>query len=136
MPAGRPKKFNDTENMEKMINKYFDWCDSLKQEIKTIKGIQTIYKPYTVSGLCLYLNITTETLLQYEKQKEFSATIKRAKKRIENWIEEHALTRDIDTTSAIFNLKNNFGWKDKQEIDQNIANKDDKPFEIKITVVE
>ena len=33
---------------------------------------------------------------------------------------------DTNPTVSIFNLKNNFGWKDKQEVD--IGNADDKPF--------
>lgn len=43
-----------------------------------------------------------------------------------------------DTTAAIFWLKNRQPdkWRDKQEIDQNVGNKDDKPFEVNIKVVE
>ncbi len=115
--AGRPKKYSEKEDFQNKVNAYFEWCDSQKQAIPSEKGIKIIYKPYTVSGLCLYLDITRETLCQYEKDEIFSDTIKRAKGRIENWIEEHAMTRDIDNTSAIFNLKNNFGWRDKQEIE-------------------
>lgn len=125
MAAGRPKKYSEKEEFEKKVNDYFNWCDSQTKEIVTDKGIKTVYKPYTVSGLCLYLNITRETLCKYQEKEEFSDTIKIAKHRIENWIEEHALTREIDNTSAIFNLKNNFGWKDKQEIESNNVNKNE-----------
>ena len=102
------------------MDDYFYWCDSQKQIIKTEKAIKIVVKPYTVSGLCLYLGISRDTLCEYEKK--FPDTVKGAKTRIENWIEEHAMTKDIDNVSAIFNLKNNFGWKDKQEIESKNEN--------------
>ena len=80
------------------------------------------FKPYTISGLCLYIDMTRETLSQYEKQEQFSDTIKKAKQRIENWVEENSLIGNINPTTSIFNLKNNFGWKDRQEIDAKTVN--------------
>lgn len=117
--GGRPRKYTNVDELENKINEYFEWCDEQTRETFDNKGNMRIgYKPYTVSGLCLYLDIHTDTLLDYEKNDpKFSLTIKMAKKKVENWIEEHALMRDVDNTSAIFNLKNNFGWRDKQEIE-------------------
>lgn len=115
--GGRPKKYSETEVLEQKINEYFDMCEE--------KG-----KPYTITGLCLYLDVDRVTLLRYEEKQEFCNTIKRAKNKIENYIEEHSITGDLNPTVSIFNLKNNFGWKDKTEVDQNIGNKDNKPFNI------
>jgi hypothetical protein len=43
---------------------------------------------------------------------------------------------DINTTFAIFKLKQKcYGWSDKQEVDQTISNKDDKPFKVEIEVI-
>lgn len=57
---------------------------------------------------------------QYETDKpEFTNTIKKARCFIEKHYEE--LLQNGNTTGAIFALKN-FGWKDKQEIDQNNTN--------------
>ena len=113
----RPRKYQTNKELENKINKYFQMCDESKETIKTEKTIKIIYKPYTVSGLCLYLDITRETLCQYEKMDIFSDTVKKAKTKIENWIEEHSLSGDLHPVVSIFNLKNNFGWKDKQEIE-------------------
>lgn len=44
----------------------------------------------------------------------FFDTIKNAKLKIENYLEKHLVT-DNGVTGIIFNLKNNYGWKDKQE---------------------
>ena len=100
----RPRKFDNAGDLQEKIESYFIKCEDEK-------------KPYTVSGLCVHLDVTRETLSQYEKKKEFSDTIKKAKTMIENWIEENALLNKLNSVVAIFNLKNNFGWKDKQELE-------------------
>lgn len=102
---GRPKKYERVEDMEEAIEKYFAEQDK--------KGM-----PYTVSGLALALDMTRETLLRYEENDIFSDTIKRAKQKIEEYVETRLFVSGI-ATGVIFNLKNNFGWKDKQEIEQN-----------------
>lgn len=102
--SGRPRKYNTVEEMQETIDNYFMERD--------MKGL-----PYTVSGLALALDMTRETLLRYEENLEFSDTIKRAKQKIEEYVETRLFVSGI-ATGVIFNLKNNFGWKDKQEIEQ------------------
>lgn len=113
MQRGRPRKYTESEIMQKKINNYFKECDKNNE-------------PYTITGLCLVLDICRDTLLEYTKNEEFSDTIKKAKLKVENYLEKHLIT-DNSTTGIIFNLKNNFGWKDKQELEHsgNINN----PFE-------
>jgi hypothetical protein len=123
---GRPKKFDCPKVMRERMCEYFDDCDSQTKMIVNDKGQTKIYyKPYTISGLCLALNIeSTTTLTDYENDPMFSSTVKMAKKIVENWVEEKSLTGDINATTAIFNLKNNFGWKDKSEVETNDVSKD------------
>lgn len=111
--AGRPKKYTEVELIQQKIDAYFKECDNK-------------HTPYTVTGICLALDITRETLNQYLKDSEFSDTIKKAKLKVENYLEKHLIT-DTSTTGIIFNLKNNFGWTDKQQLEHsgNINN----PFE-------
>lgn len=101
MPVGRPKKYNSVEEMQQKIDKYFKDCEKKNE-------------PYTITGLCVALDICRDTLSEYIKNKEFSDTIKKAKLKVENYLEKRLIT-DNSTTGIIFNLKNNFGWKDKQE---------------------
>lgn len=98
---GRPKKYTEVQVMQQKINKYFADCVENKE-------------PYTVTGLCIALDLCRDTLSEYMKKEEFSDTIKKAKLKVENYLEKHLIT-DSSTTGIIFNLKNNFGWKDKQE---------------------
>lgn len=113
--GGKPKAFESVKEMQIKIDKYFKYCDS-KTEI--LSDGKYKYKPYTISGLCLYLNITRETLNAYSKLDEYSDTIKQAKNKIENWLEENSLIGLTNPTVSMFNLKNNFGWKDRTEVEQ------------------
>lgn len=113
--GGRPKKYSEVEQLQKKINEYFKMCDEKE-------------KPYTITGLCLYLDIDRVTLLRYEEKDEFCSTIKRAKNKVENYVEENSLMGKLNPTVSIFNLKNNFGWKDKTEIETNQNIKVDNPY--------
>jgi benzoyl-CoA reductase/2-hydroxyglutaryl-CoA dehydratase subunit BcrC/BadD/HgdB len=95
----RPKLYTKVEDMEKIIKKYFDECD--KKE-----------KPYTMSGLAYALDMDRKSLLNYSKDEKFFPTIKKAKEKVEQQLEENALSNKSNSTFTIFNLKNNFGWKD------------------------
>lgn len=107
MGAGRPLKYKSVKAMQEDIDKYFAECDE--------KG-----KPYTVSGLAYALGTNRQTLINYEDKEQFFDTIKDAKAKIELFNEELLYDKNVSTTGVIFNLKNNYGWKDKQEIEAEI----------------
>ena len=113
--AGRPRKYNKVEDMEIAIDKYFQECDA-KEE------------PYTMSGLALALGFDSRrSLINYcdyedEEEKGFLPTIKRARAKCEFDIERGLLSGKYNPTGAIFNLKNNYDWKDKQEIAAEVSN--------------
>lgn len=102
MPAGRPLKFQSVKELQAKIDDYFSTCD-LGEE------------PYTITGLALALDTSRETLCEYEERPEFVDTIKSAKGKCEKQIEVMALKGKYNPAFAIFNLKNNYGWKDKNE---------------------
>ena len=107
--TGRPLKYTSVEDMQRDIDKYFAECDEQK-------------RPYTVSGLAYALGTNRQTLINYEEKSEFIDTIKSAKAKIERFNEEMLYSKDISTVGVIFNLKNNYGWKDKQEIEADVKN--------------
>lgn len=98
----RPKLYDNVEKLEKDINEYFKMCD--KKD-----------KPYTMSGLALALNMSRQSVINYSNDDKFFDTIKKARQRVEAQLEENALMNKYNPTFTIFNLKNNFNWKDKQE---------------------
>jgi hypothetical protein len=79
-------------------------------------------RPYTISGLCNFLDIHMDTWCEYAKKSEFSDSIKKAKKFVEQYVEEGLLNGSLNAIGAIFNLKNNFGWVDKIEVNTNTGN--------------
>lgn len=103
MPAGRPLKFKSSEELQEKIQSYFDECKQNR-------------RPLTITGLALALDTTRDLLLDYEEKDEYSDTIKKAKLFIHNFAEER-LFGDGNKTGIIFNLKNNWNWKDKTETD-------------------
>lgn len=110
--------YKTPEDMQKVIDEYFDWCDN---RTKTIYDNKTAHEivinfpaPYTMSGLARKLGFSRQALSDYKKKDEFLDTITRARERVEEDIE----TRLMETRNekgAMFNLKNNFGWRDKTE---------------------
>ena len=98
------RKFKSVKSLQNAIDKYFLECEQ--------KG-----KPYTVSGLAYALDTTRRTLLDYEEKDGYSHVIKKAKSKIEAFNEELLYSKDVPTVGVIFNLKNNYDWKDKQEIE-------------------
>ena len=101
----RPKLYESAEKLQKDIDDYFKMCD--KKE-----------KPYTMSGLALTLDMSRQSLINYSKDEEFFDTIKKARQKVETQLEEN-LYRLGNNSGVIFNLKNNFDWKDKVEVEAN-----------------
>ena len=115
--VGRPRAFKSVEEVEKKINAYFNYCEEKE-------------KPYTMSGLAYYLEVSRQTLVNYSYKDEYFDTIKKARDKVQMQLEENALSNKANPTFTIFNLKNNFDWKDKIEhsssevenINKNISN--------------
>lgn len=141
--GGRPLKFASVEELQTQIDAYFAACDPHPEQVisyefpkKTItddKGKErevtdydqepqpvtrwhvTRQKEYSITGLANYLHTSRATLVDYEERDEFFNTIKAAKDKIEEFWEHMLIGPNV--TGVIFNLKNNYGWRDQQNID-------------------
>lgn len=100
--VGKPRAFKSVEELEEKINAYFKYCEEKE-------------KPYTMSGLAYFLNVDRKTIVNYSHEEEYFPTIKKARDRVQMQLEENALINKGNPTFTIFNLKNNFNWKDKIE---------------------
>lgn len=98
---GMTPQYKTPEEMQEVINIYFSEC--IMEE-----------RPFTVSGLAYSLHLTRQSLCNYEVKPEFLDTIKRAKQKVELSLEEK-LVDGKAVAGIIFNLKNNYGYKDKTE---------------------
>lgn len=95
--------YKNPKSLKKSIDAYFADCDDKK-------------KPYTVTGLTMALGMSSRRiLLDYQTRGDFGIIVTNAKLRIENYLEQKLLT-EKHVIGHLFNLKNNFGWKDSQEL--------------------
>lgn len=117
-------KYKTQEELQKGIDKYFTQCDESQ-------------KPYTMSGLAYSLGIDRVTLINYGKNDLFFTLIKEAKDRVQAQLEENALMGKSNSTFTIFNLKNNYGWRDTVEVknDNELSKLDELLKEVKNSAV-
>lgn len=95
--VGRPLKIETPEQMEKILNEYFETTEENK---------------ITITGICLALDLDKSNFYAYEKREGYENIVKRARMIVENSYE--ISLRENGRTGDIFALKN-FGWVDKQE---------------------
>ena len=114
MPAGRPPKYKTPDEMQVIIDQYF-----VDNQYRTDNGV---VKRYTMSGLALALGMSRRALVDYAHKDEFLPTIKDARLVVEESLEQSLYGTGV--AGVIFNLKNNFGWKDQQEINANVTTRD------------
>ena len=105
-PFGRPRKWTDPIEFSQLVDSYFD--EMVRGDIPTI------------SGLAVYLDSDRKTLLNYAKRDDFFRTIQRARARCEAALETRGLLGGLNPALTIFSLKNNYGWVDRSEVDQNL----------------
>lgn len=91
------------EDFDRLAEAYFAYCKEAGE-------------PVLLTGLALALGFCdTQALYEYRRYEEFAQPVRRALTRVEMEYERHLRTGG--GTGAVFALKN-FGWKDKQEMDQ------------------
>ena len=138
-PGGRPPHYKTVEQMQPVIDEYFENC---QHEYFTDDDGKPIYNPRgepvikrynfpSVTGLALALGFSSRTeVWNYQKKKEFSNAITRAKMKIDAAIESEMRSDKLKPQAGIFLLKNmKTGWEDKQTLEHTGG---DKPVETKI----
>tara|TARA_R110000822_G_scaffold185455_1_gene324605 strand:+ start:39 stop:434 length:396 start_codon:yes stop_codon:yes gene_type:complete len=112
--AGQPMAFKTVEELEEKVESFFTSEDAFiinyKDEVE-----DKIFAP-TMAGLALHLGVDRRTLVNYSNKEEYFPTIRKARARIESHLEKKLYGNNV--TGLIFNLKNNFDWKDKSEVAQ------------------
>lgn len=120
VPQFKPGRMKYTpEAFEKGIVEYFQAVEEENKQRKLQRFTGEKLKPYTLSGICVYLGISRETWREYSNREDYAQAIKQARMIVENFVEEGLLNGSINPIGGIFNLKNNFGWVDKIELSTN-----------------
>ena len=141
---GAPKKY-DAKKLDKAVKKYFRSISREKtltekratgqkdkmghmifEDVEILNALgkpMTVTEylvPPTVGGLSDFLGIHRDTWNDYcnhEKHPEFSDTTTYAQGRIHAYLEQEMLTRQgKDLKGVLFNLENNFGYKERLEV--------------------
>lgn len=127
MPAGRPRKYT-AKKLRNAIGKYFgsitctkDALDAAGEKILNDDGGPIRYtayiRPPSISALCLFLGIEKRTWTNYADDPDLAPLVEQTKARMEAYLEEQLLIREKGVQGIIFNLQNNYGWKQKQEVE-------------------
>ena len=100
---GYPRAFKtDKEFYDKFVE-YVNWC-------KTEERLPNI------AGFCVYCDINRDTF--YAQNEYYSDTFKK----VNEMLEDEALNNKfVNDTLKIFYMKNKCGYKDKQEVDNNVS---------------
>ena len=132
MKPGRPKKYKSKKALEEAIERYFRSISRTIQAQEALTGskiynddgeaimLTQYIRPPSITGLCLHLGIDRSTWQNYcdeQQHPEFAAITGMTRSRIEAWLEEQLLIREKGVQGIIFNLQNNYGWKQKQEVE-------------------
>ena len=104
----RPVKFKSKEEIIEMWEEYY------KEQCQKAAIADLASPILTMSGLARRLGLSRQGLIDYSKKEEFFDTIKELREMVHESVEERLLS-GVAQTGSIFNLKNNFGWKDKTE---------------------
>ena len=102
-------KYKTVEELQAAVDNYF----AVDAFMPAASG-ETEYLP-TMAGLALSLDVDRRTIVNYSHNEEYFPTIRKARAKIESFIETRLYGNNV--TGCIFNLKNNFDWKDKQEVE-------------------
>lgn len=117
--GGRGKiAFKEAEDLEAAIFEFFAECDSRTIQVATKEGVETMKdpRPPTVIGLCLWLGISRQTLLNYKAKERFGPVIARAMQVIELGYESSLVNKDM-SHGAKFSLNVNFAWIERKALE-------------------
>jgi len=117
--VGKPLKFKTVKKLQDAIDEYFLFCDNRISHFYSAKadGVVDVSDPapYTMSGLARALGISRQCLMEYSHRGKYGDAVKKAREKVHEDVETRLMEKNA--VGAIFNLKNNFGWKDRTELE-------------------
>ena len=124
-----PKVFNAPKDLWESACKYFQYCDAnpwVKNEaiksgdmVGTTMEVETA-KPYTLTGLCCFLNISLETFSNYSKNQDYKTFFGVCKQ-----IREIVYTQKFEGAAVgVFNaniIARDLGLSEKKDVEKTIT---------------
>lgn len=120
--CGHPLKFKTPAILQAAVDNYFESCWEEKPVKVGKKNVmdRVQVRPYTITGLAMSLDTNRESLLNYAERDGYKEIIESAKLKIHNFVEEYLFTGK-NPHAAMFNLKNNYGWKDESTLNNKLT---------------
>jgi hypothetical protein len=119
--GGRPPKYPTPELLQSAVDDYFEscWVDKITEHTDkegncTMSTVRYQQRPYTIMGLAMHLDLSRQGLCEYADKGQFSDIVKKAKQKVEMFVEEQLLWSK-SATGAIFWLKNHADYTDKMQ---------------------
>lgn len=106
--AASVRDFGSPEKLQKQCDEFFALLSKEEDARDRIP---------TVSGLCLHLHCTYNTLQSYARVPGYEDVIAEAYMRIENWFEKEIASRTTGTNGLQAVLENRFQWTKKREFE-------------------
>jgi hypothetical protein len=115
------------EELLQAWNQYVQKCDSaLTYQVSAGQRI-SLPKPrvYTIEAFCVFADIDTDTLNEYGKLADYSATVKSIRNAIFARKQDALVNAEGSTVGLIFDMKANYGINDKNLIEHSgeVSNK-------------
>lgn len=113
-PGGRPSKY-DPKYIQEMI-------DFFKRDYTMRKNGKSEACDFpSIARFAVNIDVANSTIYEWaNKHPEFSVALKKCQEMQEDIIVNNSLKGSYNGAFAQFLLKNNFGYRDKQEVDQTI----------------
>ncbi len=128
---GAPRKYKTAKALGRAIEKYFrsiscvvpvigaDGMPMVNRDGEAVEKVTYMIPPSVVS-MCLYLGIDKRTWANYcdvKKHPEFAEVTSRAMMRHEAYLVEQSIVREKSVSGILFNLQNNYGYRQKAEVE-------------------
>lgn len=107
---GRPRKYETVEEFKEIVNGYLNYIkDANIDKIKLIPDVE---------GLCAFMGISRDTLLEWERNRPrpYSDTIKMVKNQLAFFKKQLAMKGKIPALTFATDFNNNHGYTQKQEV--------------------
>jgi len=102
--------------------------NSFLERLREDKDREIIYINQLFEKKTYCVQCFSEWANNFEKNEEISEAIKKVKEVLQSRVVTGMMKNKLNPTGCIFHLKNNYGWKDKQDI--NLGGQKDNPLEI------
>lgn len=91
-----------------------------KKELAELNAKDDKPTPFLITGFCVYMGISRQTLSKYSKEKDYADIICKIREYAEHELLVHGLKGKVSPVICKFALQNLHDWADKQETKQDL----------------